>query len=156
MAIVYRSNGDSIGVLNVDAGRSQANGAIINTGIAAPLTAIKISQIQSTGSGIYTPDLATELGAPNALGVSGAVETILRTIQANASVLAYQVDNNGQVSVLVERSSWATDTAIRSALVAAGAGGVGSTATYGNIGAYGNVGIGIATAVSTTGGLKLA
>jgi hypothetical protein len=143
MAIFNRVNGDSIGVRQVDAGRNAANAAVINTGIAAPLTAIKIGSIQSDG-GLLTPNLAAELGVPNGSGVSGVVETIIRTVTANASILAYQVDNNGQVSMLVERSSWATDAAIKNAL--------GS----GNIGAYGNCYIGAVTTVTTTGGIKLA
>jgi len=145
MATFNRVNGDSIGVRQVDAGRSVANAAVINTGIAAPLTAIKIGSIQSDGINTFTPNLVAELGVPNGSGVSGAVETIIRAVTANASILAYQVDSNGQISMLVERSSWPSDgVAIKNAL--------GS----GNIGAYGNCYIGAATTVTTTGGIKLA
>ena len=39
MAIFTRINGDAAGVVNADAGRVFGNASIINTGIAAPLTA---------------------------------------------------------------------------------------------------------------------
>lgn len=142
MAIVTRVNGSSGGVRNVDAGAHTANATVINTGIAAPITAFKITGLQSDGS-LQTPNLAAELQAPSAVGVSGAVETILRAISGNASILAYQVESTGQVSVLVERSAWSSDTQVKTA--------IGS----GNIGAYGNVYVGAIAAVSSTGGFKL-
>lgn len=136
MAIgVTRVNGDAAGVNNVDAGRSFANAKIINTGIASPITAYKIGTLG------VTANLAAELQ------VGGAVETMLRLVSANATVLAYQVDAAGssaQLSVITERSSWA-DADLQAQLRAFG----------GNIGAYGNVFPALAT-VSSTGGLKLA
>jgi hypothetical protein len=103
MAVFTRTNGDAAGVTQVDAGRAFANATIINTGIAAPLTAYKIAAITGTGAG--AANLAAELT------VGGAVETIIRAISANATILAYQVDTgattaNCQLSVITERSSW--------------------------------------------------
>jgi hypothetical protein len=131
MAIVTRVNGDAAGVVNVDAGRSLANAAIINTGIAAPLSAYKI-----TGMG---GNLAAELA------VGGAIETVLRTLSINSTILAYQVDANSQLSVLVERTGWVNDAAVQTAVRALGA----------NIGAVSTVDASSAT-VSSAGGLKLA
>lgn len=131
MAIVTRVNGDAAGVVNVDAGRTLANGVIINTGIAAPLSAYKIAGLTATN---LVPELVT----------GGAVETILRTIALNATILASQVDSNGQISVLVERSGWVNDAAVLAAL------------PTGNIGAVSNVYVGGSTTVSSAGGIKLA
>ena len=137
MAVFTRTNGDAGGVRNVDAGASFANATIINTGIAAPLTAYKIT-------GGTNGNLAAELTT------GGAVETILRIVSGNATVLAYQVDTAQQLSVLTERSGWATDTVLRDAIRNTTAGD-GS----GNIGATGNTWVGAAT-VSSSGGIKLA
>jgi hypothetical protein len=141
MAVFTRVNGDAAGVVNVDAGRAFANATIINTGIAAPLTAYKIV-------GGFNGNLAAELTT------GGAVETILRIVSGNATVLAYQVDTAQQLSVLVERSGWASDTALQTAVQTGS--GQWTSATGGNIGATGNVWVGSATTVSSTGGLKLA
>jgi hypothetical protein len=139
MAIFTRVNGDAAGQLNVDAGRSFANAAVINTGISAPLTAYKITFAAGTAG-----NLAAELAT------GGAVETTIRAVEYNATVLAYQVDAGAagasQISVLTERSGWATDSALQTAL-----------ATLGNIGAFSNVYAGTAqVTVSSTGGIKLA
>lgn len=151
MATVNRVNGSTGGVRNVDAGAHTANATIVNTGINSPITAFKLSGIQTTGSGFLPADLATELGAPNGQGVPGAVESVLKIIQGNASVLAYQVDANGQLSVIAERSGWVSDTALKNTIVSNNVNG-----GFGNIGAYGNVYIGAQFAVSSTGGIKLA
>jgi hypothetical protein len=135
MAVFTRINGDAAGVVQVDAGRAFANATIINTGIAAPLSVLKIV----TPSG----NLAAELGT------GGAVESILRVVSGNATVLAYQVDSTPQISVLLERSGWATDAAVAAAITAA--------STSSNIGGYGNVWVaGGGFTVSSAGGLKLA
>lgn len=132
MAVFQRVNGDVKGVANVDNGLDAngarvTTGAIINTGIAAPLTAIKIT----------APNLSAEMGT------GGAVETIIRTIASRATTLAHQVDAT-QLSVLVERSGWASDADLEDAIQALGA----------------TVGIGpvdlTAATVSTAGGIKLA
>ena len=141
MAVFTRTNGDAGGVRNVDAGAAFANATIINTGIAAPLTAYKVAGIIPTGGG--AGNLAAELT------VGGAVETILRIVSGNATVLAYQVDSNQQLSILTERSGW-TDTTIQAAVRQTTAGD-----GAGNIGATGNTWISAAT-VSSTGGIKLA
>ena len=142
MAVFTRTNGDAGSVNNSGDGRAFANAVIINTGIAAPVAAYKIGGFLPSGGG--AANLAAELT------VGGAVETILRIVSGNASVLAYQVDATTQLSVLVERSGWASDTVLRDAIRQTTAGD-GS----GNIGATGNTWVGAAT-VSSTGGIKLA
>ena len=129
MAVFTRTNGDAGGVRNVDAGRSLANAVIINTGIAAPLTAYKVT----FGNG--------NIGGSE-LGTGGAVETALRTISGNATVLAYQADAGSILSVLVERSGWASDAVLQQTLI-----------NLGNIGASSAAWV---TTVSSTGGIKLA
>ena len=140
MAVFTRINGDAGGVMNSDQGRTFANATIINTGIAAPLAAYKIT-LPTTGA-------QGNLAAEQVTG--GAVETLLRIISGNATVLAYQTDSNQQLSVLVERSGWASDTVIQTNIrnTTAGDGA-------GNIGAVANVWVGAAT-VTSTGGIKLA
>jgi hypothetical protein len=150
MAIFTRTNGDAYGVVQVDAGRGFANATIINTGIGAPINAYKIA----TAAAI-TGNLVAE-------GVTGgAVETILRTIAANATILAYQIDAGTagvqQISLITERSGWETATP-----------GAGATAiqtvlgTLGNIGVAGNVyggtysGSSNGLTVTSTAGIKFA
>lgn len=135
MATFTRVNGDVGGVRNVDAGRSFANAAIINTGIAAPLTAYKIS--------LTNGNLAAELTT------GGAVETIIRAVEGNATVLAYQVDSDPQITVITERSGW-TDATLQTAIRQLNGG------TVGNIGATGNVWVGGGVTVASTGGIKAA
>jgi hypothetical protein len=144
MAIgVTRVSGDSQLVVNVGDGYTRnANAQIINTGIASPITAYKITTL-----GI-TANLANELKGPSGAGVTGAVDTLLKVVSSNASVLAYQVDASGstaQLSVIVERSGWDSDTSLQSVIRSLG----------GNIGAYGNVFPALA-AVTSTGGIKIA
>jgi len=126
MAVFTRVNGDAGGVVNVDAGRNLANGVVINTGIAAPLTGYKI-----TASANLSNDLVT----------GGAVETVLRTLSGNATVLAYQIDGT-KLSVLVERSGWVSDTVAQASLAALGNVGVASAITI--------------TATTSAGGIGLA
>lgn len=143
MAVFTRTNGDAQLVVNSgDSLSKNANAVIINTGIAAPLLAYKITGILPTGGG--AGNLAAELTS------GGAVETILRIVSGNATVLAYQTDSNQQLSVLVERSGWTSDTILQNALRQTTAGD-GS----GNIGATANVWVGAAS-VSSSGGIKLA
>ena len=142
MAIgVQRVSGSSQAVNNVGTVTLNANAVIINTGIASPIHAYKIGTLGATAN------LAAELGNPSPAGVAGAVDTLLKVVAANATVLAYQVDAAGssaQLSVITERSSWA-DADLQVAVRALG----------GNIGSYGNVFPALAT-VSSTGGIKLA
>jgi len=147
MAIgVTRVSGDSQLVVNVGDGYTRnANAQIINTGIASPITAFKITTL-----GI-TANLANELKGPSGAGVTGAVDTLLKVVSSNASVLAYQVDAVGataQLSVIVERSGWDSDTSLQSVIRAL-------AVASGNIGAYGNVFPTLAT-VTSTGGIKIA
>ena len=141
MAEFTRTNGDSAGVNNVGGGRAFANATIINTGIGSPITAYKIAGIIPTGGG--AGNLAAELTT------GGAVETILRIVTGQASILAYQTDSNQQLSVIVERSSW-TDAFLQANIRATTAGD-----GAGNIGKLANTWVGAAT-VSSTGGIKLA
>ena len=143
---VTRVSGDSQLVTNVGDGYTKnANAQIINTGINSPIQAFKISTL-----GI-TANLANELKGPSGAGVTGAVDTLLKTVAANATVLAYQVDATGataQLSVIVERSGWDSDTSLQTVIRAL-------AVSTGNIGAYGNVFPTLAT-VTSTGGIKLA
>lgn len=131
MAVFNRVNGDSQALVNVgDDITKNANSQIISLGIATPIDAYRVEVLG---------DLSAELKGPNGSGVPGAVETILRTIAANATILAYQIDAGGaavgelgaQMSVIVERSGWTGNAAIQTAVRAAG--------VAGNAGAYGAV-----------------
>ena len=140
-------HGNSAGLNNVGDGQSFANATIINTGISSPIQAYKITTLGATAN------LAAELGEPSGAGLVGAVETLIKTISTNASVLAYQVDSVGstaQLSIITERSGWTAadmQTVIRT---------LSHNGTAGaNIGAYGNVFPALAT-VTTTGGIKFA
>jgi hypothetical protein len=149
MAIgVTRVSGDSQVVDNVGESLTQnANAIIINTGISSPIQAYKITTLG------VTANLANELKGPSGAGLDPAVHTLLKTVSANASILAYQVDVNGstaQLSVITERSAWSAadlQTVIRT-LSHDGTAGA-------NIGAYGNVFPALA-AVTSSGGIKLA
>lgn len=149
MAIgALKVHGSSAGVDNVEGGRNFANATIINTGIAPPISAYKV-----TIAAGFSGNLAAELGEPNGSGKVGAIETIIRTFTTNASILAYQVDagTSGaqQVSIISERSAWSAadlQTVLR---------------TLGNVGAYGNVMLGgdsgsATCTVSSSGGIKFA
>jgi hypothetical protein len=142
MAIVARANGDSQVVINVgDSVTKNANATIINTGIASPIKAYKISTLGTSAN------LAAELSR-GLNGNVGAVDVLLSTVSGNATVLAYQVDTNGttsQLSVIVERSGWSSDTAIRDAVRALGS----------NIGSKTEIDCSSAT-VTSTGGIKFA
>jgi hypothetical protein len=145
MATFTRINGDAAGSVNVDAGRAFANASVINTGIAAPLSFYKL--VFPSGN------LAAELTT------GGAVESVLRWVEGNATVLAYQVDTGSQLSIICERSGWgsaqagvADYTALQSFISSQSLLSVGA----GNIGATGNVwGTGAGFTV-TNEGFKLA
>jgi hypothetical protein len=140
MAIQTRFKGTTEAVKNVGAQSLQANAAIINTGLNSPVAAYKIGTLGATSN------LAAELGR-GTNGTTGAVEAILNTISANATVVAYQVDAaaQSQLSVIVERSSWVDDTSLQNAIRALGS----------NIGAFSTVTASTAV-VTSTGGIKLA
>lgn len=149
MAIgVTRVSGDSQVVNNVgDSLTRNANAVIINTGINSPIQAYKITTL-----GVVA-NLANELKGPSGAGLDPAVTTLLKTISANATILAYQVDAQGstaQLSVITERSGWSAadmQTVIRT---------LSHDGTPGaNIGAYGNVFPALAV-VTTSSGIKIA
>lgn len=115
MAEVTRVNGDAQAVVNVGSFTKNANAQIISTGIATPLTALRVE---------FTGNARAELG------VGGLVEKALRAISSNASILAYQVDagtgvagdQGAQLAVLVERSGWTSNAAIEAVVQAQGGG----------------------------------
>jgi len=148
MATVTKVNGDTQVVVNVgDSLSKNANAVIINTGIASPLKAYKIGTFGATAN------LAAELSR-GTNGTEGAVEVLLRTVAANATVLAYQVDAAGssaQLSVLVERSGWGSDADLQAAVRAL----LGSETGTANIGSKSAITV-TSAAVSSTGGIKLA
>ena len=150
MAIgVTRVSGDTQLVNNVGDGYTKnANAQIINTGINSPIQAYKITTL-----GI-TANLANELKGPSGAGLDPAVTTLLKTISANATILAYQVDAAGstaQLSVIVERSGWGSDADLQTAIRTLSHDGTAGA----NIGAYGNVFPALA-AVTSSGGIKFA
>jgi len=136
MAIQTRYAGDALPVLNVDAGLTSpasSTGIVIATGLTKVPTALKIllGNSQNFGAG----EMAT----------GGAVETILRQIAIDSTVVMYQVEaTGGQLSVLVEATG--TDaTGIQTRL----------RAIAGNIGVGANVWMGGGVTV-TNSGFKLA
>jgi hypothetical protein len=126
MAEVIRVNGDSQPVLNSGV-QTVANNVIIATGIPGPVT---VYNIECGGN------LSGELGAPNAEGKTAAVETLLKTVAANASIVAYNVNastgvaghKGASLTVLVERSGWTSNAALQTAVRALGA-NVGARST---------------------------
>lgn len=135
MAIQTKIVGDSQSVINIGSATKNANAIIINTGAVSPIQAFKI-----TGTG---GNLAAELGRSGA-GVAGAVETILNVVAANATIIAYQVDSNSQLSIITERSS-DTNSTLQTAI----------RLLSSNIGAFSTVDATAAT-VTTTSGIKIA
>ena len=77
-------------------------------------------------------------------GTGGAVETILRSIAIDSTIVMYQVDTS-QLSVLVEATGSSAAT-IQTRLQGLG----------GNIGIAGNLYSGPGVAVSSSGGIKFA
>jgi hypothetical protein len=133
MAYQKRVNGDSKGVVNMD--RSLATGPaaqIIATGVGRHPVAYKIIGADFT----------------NEMGVGGAVEAILRTIQVAGSIVAYQVDTV-QLSVICEASGWAADADLQAAIVAIGNRAADATIP---VTAYDFT----AVTVDSTGGIKFA
>jgi hypothetical protein len=89
MAIVTRTAGDAQGVNNVDAKYDGTLATIIATGLTKSPTALKVALGKSQ----------TLAAADSATG--GVVETILRTIAQDSTIVMYQVDTD-RLSVLVE------------------------------------------------------
>lgn len=98
MAVFTRVNGTANGVVHVDvAGSVAANltgiGSIVSTGIGKRPTMYKIV------AGVTLQDQT---------GTGGAVEAILRVVATVATVIAYQVEDNGggELRVMCEATSW--------------------------------------------------
>jgi hypothetical protein len=102
MAIQTRYAGDANGINNVDAKTDGTLATIIATGLTKNPTAIKVAMVNTAGKAqAFT-------AADSATG--GPVETILRAIAVDSTVVMYQVDAT-QLSVLVEAAG-NTTTAI--------------------------------------------
>lgn len=91
MAVVTRSNGDAKGVTAVDTGKGP--GVIVSTGLTKNPLVLKV--VAGTSS---AKDLRNETVT------GGAVETMLRQIAVDSTIVMYQVENDalGQMTVLVE------------------------------------------------------
>jgi hypothetical protein len=130
MAIFTRRAGDANGVNNFDSGRGFL-GNIVATGLTKSPTAIKVTLANSQT--FAATDLAT----------GGAVETILRAIGQDSTIVMYQADTD-RLSVLLEATGSTTaelQTRIRS---------------LGNVGTTSNIFAGPGVTVSSTNGFKLA
>ena len=106
MAVFTRTNGNaqnvvSVGNIALSDAASSAN-VLISTGIGKPVQAFAIN---------------SNVSMTSQLGTGQGVETILRVLGLNSTLLAYQVGtanngavSNGLLSVLIEDSAWnATD-----------------------------------------------
>jgi len=135
MAIQTRYAGDAQGVNNVDATTDGTLGTIIATGLTKNPTAIKITLGGTAQQSFLKGDSST----------GGPVESILRQIAVDSTIVMYQVDTN-QLSVLVEAAG-NTTTAIATRIQSLG----NASTTLGT----GNVWANVAT-VSSSNGFKLA
>lgn len=142
MAIQTRYTGDAQGVVNVDLGVGTV-GNIIATGLTKNPIAVKVA--------------ATNLGVAGEMVTGGAVETILRAIAIDSTIVMYQVDT-GQISVLLEASgaggaTGATQhgaaTYSSSEIASALQTRVQALSSGGNIGVAGNVWAAAATVTTT-------
>lgn len=115
MAVFTRTNGNAQNVVSVGnialSTEASSLGVPISTGIGKPIQAFSIN---------------ANVAFTTALGTGEAVESILRTIGLNSTLLAYQVSSagiggitNGLVSVIVEESSW-NSTDLQANIVALG------------------------------------
>lgn len=138
MTELVRVNGDSSPVFNTGT-QTVANNVIIATGIPGPVT---VFNIECGGN------LAGELGGENAEGKVAAVEALLKTVAANASIIAYNTNAGtgvaghlgASLTVLVERSGWTSNAALQTAVRALGS----------NIGARSAVNVSSALVVETS------
>jgi len=133
MAIVTRSNGDAKGVTAVDSGKGP--GVIVATGLTKNPLVLKV--VAGTSG-------AKDLRSETVTG--GAVETILKQISIDSTIVMYQVENdaNGQVTVLVEACG-SNASVVQDRI----------TSLAANIGAAGNVWAAGVT-VTSAGGFKAA
>ena len=115
MAVFTRTNGNAQNVVSVGnialSTEASSLGVPISTGIGKPFQAFSVN---------------ANVALTTALGTGEAVESILRTIGLNSTLLAYQVSSagiggvtNGLVSVVVEESSW-NSTDLQANIVALG------------------------------------
>lgn len=130
MAIFTRRAGDANGVNNFDSGRGFL-GNIVATGLTKSPTALKVTLANSQT--FTTAELAT----------GGAVETILRAIGQDSTIVMYQADTD-RLSVLVEATGSTTAT-LQTRIQA-----------LGNVGIAANIYAGPGVTVTSTGGFKLA
>jgi len=101
MAIQTRYAGDAQGVNNVDATYDGTLATIIATGLTKNPTALKLVMVNTLGKAqAFT-------AADSATG--GPIETMLRSIALDSTIVMYQVDTN-QLSVLLEAAGAATAT----------------------------------------------
>ena len=149
MAIQTRYAGDANGINNVDVTYDGTLATIVATGLTKNPIALKIA-----GFGTFSKAES---------GTGGAVETILKQIAIDSTIVMYQVDTD-RISVLLEASGAGTNvngygantfnastvaTALATRLQACNAG------TTGNIGIAGNIWSGGGVTV-TSSGFKLA
>jgi hypothetical protein len=130
MPIQTRYAGDANGVNNVDSGRGFL-GNIVATGLTKSPTAIKVTLANSQT--FTTTELAT----------GGAVETILRAIGQDGTIVMYQADTD-RLSILLEATGSTTAT-LQTRVQA-----------LGNVGIAANIYCGPGVSVSSTNGFKLA
>lgn len=131
MPIFTRTAGDAQGVNNVDASFAGALATIVATGLTKAPIAVKLTLANSQ-----------EFTAAES-GTGGAVETILRNIQRDSTVVMYQADTS-QLSILIE-STGSTVAGLQTRIQA-----------LGNVGVAANVYGGPGVTVSSSNGFKLA
>jgi len=144
MAIQTRYAGDAFGINNFDPSTTTA-GSVITTGLTKAPVLVKILLGNSQNFG------AAEMVT------GGAVETILRNIAIDSTVVMYQVEaTGGQMSVYLEASGAGTSTG-GTQTAAAVASGIQTRlqAIGANVGIAGNVYLGAGVTVSSSG-FKLA
>jgi len=131
MAIVTRVNGDAEGVVNFDSATDGTLGTIVSTGLTKSPLALRIALGNSQ---TFDADES---------GVGGSVETILRQIAVDSTIVMYQVDS-AAMSVLVEATN-GNASVIQSRIQALAA----------NVGVAGNIYAGGGVTVSSAVGFKI-
>jgi hypothetical protein len=134
MAIVTRTAGDAQGVNNVDDKYDGTLATIIATGLTKSPTALKVALGKSQ----------TFAAADSATG--GVVETILRTIAQDSTIVMYQVDTD-RLSVLLEATGAANLTANAATVINTRIQALGNATVAGGSNVWANV----STTTSSTG-----
>jgi hypothetical protein len=138
MPIQTRYAGDALGINNVDSSYTAAGG-IVATGLTKAPIALKVLLGNSQNFG--TAECAT----------GGSVETILRQMTIDGTIVMYQVETTGgQLSVLLEATGAGNTAATAATTIQSRL-----QAIAGNIGVSANVWMGGGVTV-TTSGFKLA